>query len=201
MKEKLKVASRHQDDIKAEPLDYSLAPPIAYWSVALPLGPTQLHVTRRDQSLHRTPPTVPHDQSPYGILGSPHVFQQKYERWPSDTETAESALPSENTTENVVDEDHDRSKLKGVFWPGMSLFDSATEDQKRKRNQRKDDSVVKQMEQTSADVEPTEFVWTEDGDFQRTRDIYASPSIDGSPVSEILRMKCEKLCQADKIWE
>ncbi len=93
-------------------------------------------------------------------------------------------MPSENTTE-YGDEENDSSKLKGVKWPGMGLFDSANEDQKRKRNQRKDNSVLKLMEQTSSSVEPTEFVWTGGGEFQRTRDIYDSPSIEGSPVSEL----------------
>jgi len=65
----------------------------------------------------------------------------------------------------------------------MGLFDSADELQRRMRNQRKDDSVLKHMEETSSGIEPNEFVWAEDGEFQRIRDIYATPSIDGSPVS------------------
>ena len=82
----------------------------------------------------------------------------------------------------TADDENDTSKLKGVTWPGMGLFDSATEMQKRKRNQRKDKSILRRMEITSAGVEPTEFIWTEGGEFQRTRDIYATPSVEPSPV-------------------
>lgn len=82
----------------------------------------------------------------------------------------------------MVEETSDKSKLKGVLWPGMSLFDSATEDQKRKRNQRKDVGVLRRMERVAAGVEPTEGIYSEDFDLQRTRDIYATPSVFGSPV-------------------
>jgi len=85
-------------------------------------------------------------------------------------------------TNDFPEDELDSSKLKGVRYPGMGLFDSADETQRRMRNQRKDDSVLKQMEQSSAVIEPNEFVWNEDGEFQRVRDIYASPSIEGSPV-------------------
>lgn len=100
----------------------------------------------------------------------------------SETETTGSVLPSEATTE-VAEEASEMSKLKGLVWPGMDLFDSATPEMKRKRNQRKDGSVLELMKSASASVEPTEFVWGSDGGFQRTRYIYASPSIDGSPVN------------------
>jgi len=107
-----------------------------------------------------------------------------YRRWPSEANTADSVavsdLPSESTE---FDDENDANKLKGVRYPGMGLFDSADETQKRMRNQRKDDSVLKLMEETSSGIVPNEFVWTESGEFQRVRDIYASPSIEGSPVS------------------
>lgn len=106
-----------------------------------------------------------------------------YRRWPSETETTGSVpvfeLPSEGIDPNDEDE---ANKLKGVRYPGMRMFDSADETQRRMRNQRKDVSVLKQMEQTSSSIEPNEVVWTEDGELQRVRDIYATPSIDGSPV-------------------
>jgi hypothetical protein len=66
----------------------------------------------------------------------------------------------------------------------MGLFDSADEVQKRMRNQRKADSVLKQMEEASSGIEPNEFVWAENGELQRMRDIYATPSIEGSPVGD-----------------
>jgi hypothetical protein len=91
-------------------------------------------------------------------------------------------LPSEVTDPPEDENENDTSKLKGIRYPGMGLFDAADEDQKKRRNQRKDDSVLKQMEEISSGIEPTECVWTEIGEFQRSRDIYATPSIEGSPV-------------------
>lgn len=49
-------------------------------------------------------------------------------------------------------------KLKGMQWPSMALFDAATEELKRKRNQRKDVSVVEMLERNAAQVQPTETV-------------------------------------------
>lgn len=108
----------------------------------------------------------------------------KYETWSSEAGIPGNILAPEGASDIAAEEDNDRSKLKGARWPGMSVFDSATEAQKKKRNQRKDESVLKQMERTSAEVEPMEIVWSEDGELQRMRDIYATPSIDGSPVSK-----------------
>jgi len=74
-------------------------------------------------------------------------------------------------------------KLKGVKWPGMDLFDSATLEMKRIRNQRKDVSVLEQMKETSMAVKPNEYVYSLDGEFQKVRDIFAPPSCETSPVS------------------
>ncbi|KAL2809620.1 hypothetical protein BJX63DRAFT_423685 [Aspergillus granulosus] len=41
------------------------------------------------------------------------------------------------------------ARLKGVLWPGMGIFDSATEQMKRKRNQKKDESILRMIEKTS----------------------------------------------------
>ncbi|KAL1839530.1 hypothetical protein VTJ49DRAFT_1432 [Mycothermus thermophilus] len=109
-----------------------------------------------------------------------------YRRWPSETATTDSVIPSDLPSEAAeVDEDNDSSKLKGVKYPGMGLFDSADETQRRMRNQRKDESVLRQMEEASSGIAPNEFVWTEDGEFQRIRDIYATPSVEGTPDRDL----------------
>lgn len=77
----------------------------------------------------------------------------------------------------------ERNKLKGVRYPGMGLFDSASEQDRKKRNQKKDASVLVRMEETSAGIEPLESIWEADGELQRIRDIYASPSPEGTPAS------------------
>ena len=188
------ITKRKDDSVKIEPDDGTGAESLSNHWQAVPSNlntSLHLHSVRHDYAFDQlaySTPTLKRTRE-YSILASPeHLVPLQYHRWPSTSETitTESALPSENTTE-YGDEDNDSSKLKGVKWPGMGLFDSANEDQKRKRNQRKDHSVLKLMEQTSSSVEPTEFVWTGGGEFQRTRDIYDSPSIEGSPVSEPVR--------------
>lgn len=66
------------------------------------------------------------------------------------------------------------TKLKGVYWPGMDIFDSATPEMRRKRNQKKDHSVVQQLELNSQDVEATELIFTPHGSFKRQRRISSS---------------------------
>ncbi|KAF2790711.1 hypothetical protein K505DRAFT_327399 [Melanomma pulvis-pyrius CBS 109.77] len=66
------------------------------------------------------------------------------------------------------------TKLKGVYWPGMDLFDSATPEMRRKRNQKKDSSVVEQLELNSQEVQPTELIFTPQGSFKKQRRISGS---------------------------
>ncbi|KZZ88692.1 hypothetical protein AAP_04790 [Ascosphaera apis ARSEF 7405] len=72
-------------------------------------------------------------------------------------------------------------KLKGILWPGMDIFDSATEQMRKKRNQKKDDSVLKRMEITSKTIEPTEQVFSPRGTLQVERVITGNPD-DYSPI-------------------
>lgn len=122
-----------------------------------------------------------------------HEFGGKYARWPSETATSDSILPSSEVTSEITefDDDDESSKLKGIRYPGMGLFDSANEQQKRKRNQRKDESVLKLMEEASTTIERTEVIYECKGDewhVQRERDVYSSPSIyEGSPVRRLSR--------------
>lgn len=64
----------------------------------------------------------------------------------------------------------------------MDLFDSATAEMKRKRNQKKDGSVLEQMKINSAGVEPTEWIFNAAGELERTRYIF-DESPENSPVS------------------
>ncbi|KAJ4370521.1 hypothetical protein N0V83_005042 [Neocucurbitaria cava] len=74
------------------------------------------------------------------------------------------------------------TKLKGVYWPGMDIFDSATPEMRRKRNQKKDSSVVEQLELNSQEVEATELIFTPHGSFKRQRRISCSDSEDDDEV-------------------
>ncbi|EGY22793.1 uncharacterized protein VDAG_04231 [Verticillium dahliae VdLs.17] len=69
-------------------------------------------------------------------------------------------------------------ELKGQYWPGMHLFDSATEEGKKKRNQRKDDSVIQRMRIGSDAINPTEMVTDMMMNFGRYRHIDEDPSDD-----------------------
>ena len=51
----------------------------------------------------------------------------------------------------------------------MNLFDAAAPEEARRRNQKKDGSVVKNLERLSRLVEPTEAVYTMDGELRKER--------------------------------
>lgn len=72
-----------------------------------------------------------------------------------------------------IDADKERAdemaRLKGILWPGMDIFDSATQQMRRKRNQKKDRSVLEMMELTSLQVEPTELIFSPTGVFRKQR--------------------------------
>ena len=79
----------------------------------------------------------------------------------------------------------DSAKLKGVFWPGMDIFDSATPEMRRKRNQKKDISVIEQLESNSLGVEPTEVIFAPDGTQWRCRTISGMPYDDSNPFQDL----------------
>ncbi|KAB2578512.1 hypothetical protein BFW01_g12413 [Lasiodiplodia theobromae] len=100
--------------------------------------------------------------------------------------TAPSTAPSfsaDRDDDEVVDTTvvSEASRLKGIYWPGMDIFDSATPEMKRKRNQKKDVSVVEQLEYNSREVEATEHIWTPCGTLRKERPISGSVT-DSSPA-------------------
>ncbi|USW57908.1 hypothetical protein Slin15195_G112270 [Septoria linicola] len=70
----------------------------------------------------------------------------------------------------------DNTRLKGIIWPGMAIFDSATPDMKRRRNQKKDACVLRALQATSEIVEPTECVYDTSGSLQTEREITGLPA-------------------------
>ncbi|KHJ30789.1 putative type-2 protein geranylgeranyltransferase subunit beta protein [Erysiphe necator] len=82
------------------------------------------------------------------------------------------------------DEFIENAKLKGVLWPGMNLFDSATLEQKRMRNQRKGNEVLVEMMKTSEQVAPAEVSYHATGEFRASRDIFGPLSGDDSPIKD-----------------
>ncbi|KAH8657557.1 hypothetical protein BGZ60DRAFT_133431 [Tricladium varicosporioides] len=78
----------------------------------------------------------------------------------------------------------DSAKLKGIVWPGMNIFDSATPEMKRMRNQRKDGNVLEQMIALAAEVKSDEISYFPNGALRGSRDIFGPLSGENSPVLE-----------------
>ncbi|KAL4811103.1 hypothetical protein BDV18DRAFT_155714 [Aspergillus unguis] len=92
-----------------------------------------------------------------------------------------ATLAYSNASEADKERADEIARLKGVLWPGMDIFDSATEQMKRKRNQKKDESILKMMERTSMGVEPTELVFSPTGVLRKQRVISGNVE-DSSPL-------------------
>ena len=72
--------------------------------------------------------------------------------------------------------------LKGIQWPGMNIFDSASPEAQRKRNQKKTNSIMVQMELNSSAVEPLERIFWPEGDLKKERVI--TGMVESSPMKE-----------------
>ncbi|KAK3334996.1 hypothetical protein B0H65DRAFT_446680 [Neurospora tetraspora] len=190
-------AFQNRDDlVKNEPAGEQLdhTPVLTHWITDPNNASLQFHNLRHGHAYLDPPgfqtPVMKRSRSDFPASDTPdNMFASKYDRWPSETATSDSILPSSEVTSEITefdDDDDESSKLKGIRYPGMGLFDSANEQQKRKRNQRKDESVLKLMEEASTTIEQKEYIYSEDWTLQRERDVYASPSIyEGSPGREL----------------
>ena len=89
----------------------------------------------------------------------------------------------EDKLEDLDDLDPTRSPLlKGIKWPGMSLFDSAGADAQRLRNQKKDRSILDRMAQNSSIVEQMEHIYWPDGTLKKRR--FITGNVESSPGSQ-----------------
>lgn len=156
-------------------------------------------------ALHRSyaPPMQSWPGTPYGDSPMSHetsVLTSLYSTPSSDSPDIE--LPRRNTRNNkrnlsgstqslMVEDDlefddglNENTKLKGVYWDGMGMFDSATPEMRRKRNQKKAISVIDHLKATSEVVEATELVFDAEGELRRERPITGNPESDdgGSPL-------------------
>lgn len=87
-----------------------------------------------------------------------------------------------NVVASEIDlEPSEAAKLKGVFWPGMDIFDAAPLATRKKRNQKKDVSVLAHLEQNSLRVQPNEVVYTPRGAHSKLRTITGRVDFDSSP--------------------
>lgn len=119
---------------------------------------------------------------PWGT--TPYMVMPKMEPDEGDPSSEASFLPTANTSlvDIEVEENIEPTKLKGVLWPGMDMFDSAPPEQRRKRNQKKDTSVVLQLEAMSKGIEATELVFSPLGTLRKARAINSLPDSDDNPL-------------------
>ncbi|MCJ1317427.1 hypothetical protein MMC15_002751 [Xylographa vitiligo] len=94
----------------------------------------------------------------------------------------ESVGTDADGVEELEDKASECTKLKGICWPGMDIFDSASPDTRRRRNQKKDGAVLEQMKANSAEVEPTELIFYSGGQLKKSR--YITGQVESSPVKE-----------------
>lgn len=91
--------------------------------------------------------------------------------------------------------------LKGVKWPGMSIFDSASLEAQRLRNQKKDGSILEQMEYNSGAVEQVERIYWPDGSLKQERlitgNVESSPLKEPTPLPKRQRTKAKKSVLTD----
>ena len=86
-----------------------------------------------------------------------------------------SQQPSETSSAHLI-------KLKGPQWPGMALFDSASPEAQRMRNQKKKHSTLEQMEYDSTLVQPIERIFFSGGTLKLERPI--TGNVESSPLME-----------------
>ena len=94
----------------------------------------------------------------------------------------EQSLSDISESGGVIDDvESEASKLKGLIWPGMDIFDAATEEMRRKRNQKKDGSLLMRMERASELIDATETIYSPSGAMRKQRPITGNVD-DDSPL-------------------
>jgi len=110
--------------------------------------------------------------------------------FPSDNTADTSLMGIPDLPEGLTAEDAHNAKFKKGEWlKGMDVFDAASQEDRRKRNQRKDPSVLAKMQHNSGLVAQTETVCDLHFIKQRERNVYDEPSIDGSGVGNLLLLE------------
>ncbi|CAG8909054.1 unnamed protein product [Penicillium egyptiacum] len=130
--------------------------------------------------------------------------------WTANKDTPDPFMDSGDQTQASGDAEMDKTRaeeiarLKGVLWPGMDIFDSATVQMRRRRNQKKDSAALKTMQQTSSLVEPTEQVYSPHGTLLTERVITGnveeySPLKGETPIPRrgLARTRTTRLTKAD----
>lgn len=156
------VEQQQQQHIKLEPLDTPTHGPVLRHR---PFAPHMQYWATESRASSRSYTNPDYEtSSEYSDPGERRRYRYN---------AADSCAIEDDPAEPVADPMavSESTKLKGVYWPGMDIFDSATLEMRRKRNQKKDSSVVEQLELNSQEVEATELIFTPRGSFKRQRRI------------------------------
>ena len=88
------------------------------------------------------------------------------------------------------------ARLKGIIWPGMNLFDSASPDAKKMRNQKKGDAILALMETNADLIEPTEVIYFPTWEMKKER--FISGEVESSPILEQLSKRKRSSTRGNK---
>ena len=152
-------------------------------SVSARQSTVQHDATRIDRGVARVGAPLPRRQAHLHVWDTQRPYS--YTASPLRSSTSPSDVHSSIETDNMDVQDggtaisqDDTVKLKGEIYEGMDVFDSATPEMKRKRNQTKDASVLARLVTNSRRVLPTEVVY-----YSKFSSIKAHQEITGRPVS------------------
>ncbi|KAK6842016.1 hypothetical protein PG987_002876 [Apiospora arundinis] len=203
----------------AMPVDYDL--PWTYW---LPSQDSQAFGQPSYHGGYGFPPSRMAngpDYSQYGHMVDEeedddfsHYQASSDEDGDADDDDNVSSFPSDNTADTSIigipdlpegltaEDAHNAKFKKGEWLEGMDVFDAASQEDRRKRNQKKDPSVLARMQKNSRLVSQTEIVCDLQFNKQRERNVYDEPSIDGSgdekKVSRTGRVRKPRLVKAPR---
>ncbi|KAI0176029.1 hypothetical protein GGR52DRAFT_589824 [Hypoxylon sp. FL1284] len=119
-----------------------------------------------------------------GALGAPHRASFEDTSNENGSKYELSSDKSSNVSEMPSEGGASASKTKNGPPPGARMFDAATEEQKRQRNQRKPPEVHLRLELNSTLVTTDEHVHDNNFVYLRTRDVFDDASIDESEDEE-----------------
>jgi hypothetical protein len=101
----------------------------------------------------------------------------KDEAYEENTNLSENTTTESLNTSGVPNEELRNDKFRKKDWlPGQNVFDAATQEQRRLRNQKKDPSVIEALSQDSQAVTQEELVMDSIFSVQRIRNVYDDPS-------------------------
>ena len=139
-------------------------------------------------------PTMTTYPDPSELLGLPFGFSPP--RTIEQAGECANQTPEPNGRDIEIAESIQAPVLKGVKWPGMSIFDSASLEAQRLRNQKKDGSILEQMEHNSIVVEQMERIYWPNGTLKQKRlitgNVESSPLKEPTPPPKRQRTKAKK---------